>query len=345
MKEIHSSQDVVELRFLQEELRKQGIATEIKNPENSSTFSLKGGLPLASNLLPSLWVIDDERSEEAKEISDRTLEAFASASGSKRGWLCSQCQETNPESLGVCWKCGATATENWVPYQENPSLSNNGEIPAKNSQSRRPYLLLLLFLAAGFAGGYYASRYLHQKPKAFDNNMDGKSDEWIIQSKRSKLPMIFRDTNFDGKADIAITLDSSGHRKLEMADTNFDGVYDVIYFFKDNLTSWSEAFPKGIGGPGKGSYDPDQKPTVVKHYYNGVLLEEWVDDNEDGAMDRKITFDYLGKVKNEEKIAEDNSDWKRQLEEDQEKPKPTTDFAKDPVPEIPEPPPKNPLQF
>src|SRR5215471_7141322 len=106
MKEIFSSSNVVELHFLQDEFQKNGIPTEIQDKEISPSFSIKGGLPFPSNRLPSLWILHDEQYEEGKKILKQALKSGSLSSTSTRGWLCSQCEETNPEGFGICWNCG-----------------------------------------------------------------------------------------------------------------------------------------------------------------------------------------------------------------------------------------------
>lgn len=92
MKKIKSSQNITLINFYKEILEANNIATVIKN------YYLTGGvgdLP-ANEVVPELWVIDDDQYDAAKAL-------LKSEKGS--AWQC-KCGEKIEGQFEQCWNCG-----------------------------------------------------------------------------------------------------------------------------------------------------------------------------------------------------------------------------------------------
>jgi hypothetical protein len=83
-------------------LNSHGIETTIKNQNVSS---LAGEVPFTA-AYPELWILDDERYDEAisliKEFRKRSLQDAPSAD-----WVCPKCGESVPGNFSSCWNCDA----------------------------------------------------------------------------------------------------------------------------------------------------------------------------------------------------------------------------------------------
>jgi Putative prokaryotic signal transducing protein len=79
-------------------LEEHGIETWVGNEMLSQA---RGELPLDESTMPTVFVLDDARAEEA--------EALLRESGRRRAgpdWTCASCREPNGDAFEVCWNCG-----------------------------------------------------------------------------------------------------------------------------------------------------------------------------------------------------------------------------------------------
>jgi hypothetical protein len=79
-------------------LREHGIEAEVAN---EMIAGARGEAPLDLSTTPAVWIADEGRAEEAKEI----LEAMRRPSDAEP-WTCA-CGEVLEGSFTSCWKCGA----------------------------------------------------------------------------------------------------------------------------------------------------------------------------------------------------------------------------------------------
>lgn len=94
MKKILSSPNITVVNFYKELLASNAIETVIKNYYLSAGI---GDLP-ANEVVPELWVINDDQYEQAKALLK-----------SEKGpaWQC-ECGEKIEGQFEQCWKCGKT---------------------------------------------------------------------------------------------------------------------------------------------------------------------------------------------------------------------------------------------
>jgi hypothetical protein len=115
----------------------------------------------------------------------------------------------------------------------------------------------------------------------YDNNRDGKVDEWRTYNKKSSTVKIASDRNCDGKAD-AWWEYKNNLLLLGKADNDFNGKPDVTYYFENGVLSIAV-------------FQPNEAKIINKKqiFRDGVLREEWIDKDLDGKFDERIIFDLL----------------------------------------------------
>jgi hypothetical protein len=115
-----------------------------------------------------------------------------------------------------------------------------------------------------------------------DRNFDGKIDKWEICDSEGRPKQAELDNNFDGRPDEWVTF-RDGHVETEKIDTDFNGIPDMFATYKNGIIAQMDV-------------RPNDSAIVVRRYIyvNGVLSEEWVDENARGAFDYKILHDPFG---------------------------------------------------
>lgn len=115
-----------------------------------------------------------------------------------------------------------------------------------------------------------------------DRNFDGKIDEWETYDANGMIERVEEDNNFDGKPDGWIIY-KNGAPTVEKRDSDFNGRVDWILTFQNGILTRMESAPN------------ESAPVYRRYFFtNGVLREEWVDENRDGTFDYKILHDPFG---------------------------------------------------
>jgi len=97
---VYSSPTLANVTLLRDLLEARGIDSEIRGEYRASVGP--GFIP-ASEGWPELWVLDESRVEEAKQIVQEALE---SSEESLQAWTCPQCHEQVEGQFDECWNCG-----------------------------------------------------------------------------------------------------------------------------------------------------------------------------------------------------------------------------------------------
>ncbi len=87
MKQVYIADDPTEAHLVKGILEQFGISCEVRG---EALWIARGQLPLTSETLPTIWVIDDNRFEEAMELAERFKNGTLT-SGSGRDWKCPEC--------------------------------------------------------------------------------------------------------------------------------------------------------------------------------------------------------------------------------------------------------------
>jgi len=113
MKQVYIADDPTEAHLVKGILEQYGISCEIRG---EALWIARGQLPLTSETLPTIWIVDDNRYEEAAELAERfkdgTLTEKAGAN-----WKCSECDEEVEGQFTECWQCGANRPEETQIYE------------------------------------------------------------------------------------------------------------------------------------------------------------------------------------------------------------------------------------
>jgi hypothetical protein len=101
MKKLYTAQNPLTISHLKNILESGGIRCVVKNLYLSSAV---GELP-PIECWPELWVIDDAKHAEAREVLDRTLAPLRPVS---KRWNCRSCGRDIEGQFSECWSCGSS---------------------------------------------------------------------------------------------------------------------------------------------------------------------------------------------------------------------------------------------
>ena len=99
MKRVHSAANLPEAYLLLHLLADRGIRARVLN---ANAASIAGELPIDA-ARPQVWVDNPADEPRAREM----IEAFMREVPSTATVRCPACDEENPASFDLCWKCGA----------------------------------------------------------------------------------------------------------------------------------------------------------------------------------------------------------------------------------------------
>ena len=120
MKQIYIADDPTEAHLVKGILEQYGISCEIRG---EALWGARGQLPLTSETLPSIWIVDESKYEEAKELTEqfknKTLTANAGTS-----WKCPACGVDVEGQFTDCWKCGAGRPEETLNSESGTVLTS-----------------------------------------------------------------------------------------------------------------------------------------------------------------------------------------------------------------------------
>ena len=69
-------------------------------------WSARGGIPLADDTAPSVWVVNDADYDRALQIANEMDHGPEDPSEDGQEWRCENCRETNDSPFTECWNCG-----------------------------------------------------------------------------------------------------------------------------------------------------------------------------------------------------------------------------------------------
>ncbi len=105
MKKVFVAQNPMEAQFVRGLLESHGIEAKVRG---EALWGARGGAPLTPDTLPTVWVIDDSRVAEARQVL-RDYRGSKPSSGADPGsWKCASCGEECEHQFTECWRCGAS---------------------------------------------------------------------------------------------------------------------------------------------------------------------------------------------------------------------------------------------
>ena len=99
MRKVFSSNEVSETALVRDALVHAGVDVTIQN-EYSGRSAIPAFRPPAE-----VWVRNDDDYDAARQIVVNTIATLDSQAHAPP-WVCSRCEERNPQSFEVCWNCG-----------------------------------------------------------------------------------------------------------------------------------------------------------------------------------------------------------------------------------------------
>lgn len=100
MTEIIRERDFSKIGLFQSVLESEGIATYVRNKNESLAIDLAGSPP---KYWPALCVVKDDDVSQAVEILKERFGANEKLN--KPEWVCEKCSESNPGNFDICWSC------------------------------------------------------------------------------------------------------------------------------------------------------------------------------------------------------------------------------------------------
>lgn len=103
MKQVYVATDPVDAELVKGLLASEGIAATV---QGGALFALRGELPITTDTLPTVWVLDDDDFARANALVDDDRRRRAAGAHGGRTWTCSTCSETLEAQFTHCWHCG-----------------------------------------------------------------------------------------------------------------------------------------------------------------------------------------------------------------------------------------------
>ena len=101
MKQIYSAENLVEAQMLKDFITENQIEVLIKG---EMLMGAIGEIP--ADTAPSIWVIDDEDFDRARELVGVFEGRNKSSPGDGSVWKCLDCDELIEPQFSQCWSCG-----------------------------------------------------------------------------------------------------------------------------------------------------------------------------------------------------------------------------------------------
>ncbi len=102
MDQVYIANDPADAHLVKGILEQYGISCEIRG---EALWSARGQLPLTLDTLPTIWIFDDNRNEEAMQLVEQFVNGTLSANTGSP-WKCPECGEAVEGQFTDCWLCG-----------------------------------------------------------------------------------------------------------------------------------------------------------------------------------------------------------------------------------------------
>jgi hypothetical protein len=102
MIQVYSAEHPTEAHYVKGLLESQGITCDMRG---ETLFGARGELPITTETAPSIWIVDDSKFKEAREVIKEyeNLENIETYDNSK--WKCDSCGEESEAQFTECWNC------------------------------------------------------------------------------------------------------------------------------------------------------------------------------------------------------------------------------------------------
>ena len=104
MKQIYIADDPADAHLVAGILDQYGISCDVRGED---LWSARGQLPLTTDTLPTVWIADDGKYEQAAELVKKFKDGTLAADKGGSPWTCPKCSEEVEAQFSNCWNCGA----------------------------------------------------------------------------------------------------------------------------------------------------------------------------------------------------------------------------------------------
>jgi Putative prokaryotic signal transducing protein len=102
VKKVFTARDVAEAHFVRDVLESHGLTVTLCG---ESLWGTRGEVPFA-DAWPTVWVLDDRREAEAREVVQQYEAGLATPPADARTWRCPRCGQELEAQFTTCWSCG-----------------------------------------------------------------------------------------------------------------------------------------------------------------------------------------------------------------------------------------------
>lgn len=104
MKQVYVGTDPIDAELVKGLLAASGIEATV---QGGAVFALRGEIPMTTDTLPTVWVLDDGEFDRASSIVEDDRRRRAVGASGTGIWSCPACGERLEAQFTHCWKCGA----------------------------------------------------------------------------------------------------------------------------------------------------------------------------------------------------------------------------------------------
>ena len=105
MQQVYMAHDPTEAHLVKGLLEANGIAALVRG---EAVFGLRGEVPVTTETLPTVWVLDDSEVPRARVLLGEYSQGQHAGPPHGRPWTCSKCGEQLEPQFTDCWRCDTT---------------------------------------------------------------------------------------------------------------------------------------------------------------------------------------------------------------------------------------------
>lgn len=103
MKQVFTARDITEAHFVRGLLESHGLTVTVRGED---LWGTRGEVPF-TDAWPTVWVLDDAREAEARQVVRQYESGRADAGPRGVAWRCPKCEQQMEPQFTSCWHCGA----------------------------------------------------------------------------------------------------------------------------------------------------------------------------------------------------------------------------------------------
>jgi hypothetical protein len=103
--QVYLAADPLEAHLVKGLLESAGIEAAVGG---EALFAVRGAVPMTTETLPSVWVVQEDTVARARELIDEYKQGRQPGGDDARPWRCASCGEQQESQFTNCWQCGAT---------------------------------------------------------------------------------------------------------------------------------------------------------------------------------------------------------------------------------------------